>query len=312
MDYFQRFTAKVVDALGDLIPKWVTINEPIVYIFMRYLKGVFPSPQQTGWRAATRALQNLLRCHAAAYHTIKEKYPQAQVGVAKNMAPFEPSNAKSRLNSWWAGRVSWAFNDVWMEGMVNGRLPRPFPTKPIPNLADSFDFVGINYYTRYYVKFPPRKDIIEQEWQPDAIVSDDNYGEIYPDGLYQVIKNALRYNKPIYITENGVPDQADRLRPAFILNHLHKIWHAISFCFPIMGYYHWSLIDNFEWDRGWTQRFGLIGMDTETQTRHLRPSGQLYREICQSYRISSDMAARYAPELLSVMFPGDLPAKNEE
>jgi beta-glucosidase len=74
-----------------------------------------------------------------------------------------------------------------------------------------------------------------------------------------------------------------------------------------MGYYHWSLIDNFEWDRGWSQRFGLIEMEPETQERTLRPSAKLYSEICHSGSITSDMAARYAPDLLETMFPGQAP-----
>jgi beta-glucosidase len=91
------------------------------------------------------------------------------------------------------------------------------------------------------------------------------------------------------------------------MTHLREIWRAISFAFPVMGYYHWSLVDNFEWDRGWTQRFGLIEMDPETQERRLRPSGRLYGEICRTRSISSDMAQRYAPELLDTMFPGKTP-----
>jgi beta-glucosidase len=115
----------------------------------------------------------------------------------------------------------------------------------------------------------------------------------------------LRYKKPIFITENGLPDKDDKQRPAFILDHLRQVWQAISFCYPVMGYYHWSLIDNFEWERGWTQRFGLIGLDPDTQERTWRASGRLYSEICSSYTVSSDMAERYAPEMMPVMFPGD-------
>ncbi len=85
-DYFQRYTAKVVEVLGDLVPKWVTINEPIVYVFMRYLEGAFPAPTRKGLASGGEALRNLLVCHAAAYHTIKEAFPAAPVGVAKNMA----------------------------------------------------------------------------------------------------------------------------------------------------------------------------------------------------------------------------------
>ncbi|MEZ4516607.1 MAG: family 1 glycosylhydrolase [Chloroflexota bacterium] len=117
-----------------------------------------------------------------------------------------------------------------------------------------------------------------------------------------------RCDKPIYITENGVPDSADRLRPDFIMDHLRQVWHAISFCYPVMGYYHWTLVDNFEWDRGWSQRFGLVALDVETQKRTWRPSAYLYQEICRTTSLTSEMAARYAPNMLPVMFPGEEPA----
>ncbi|MCP4426602.1 MAG: glycoside hydrolase family 1 protein, partial [Chloroflexi bacterium] len=280
VDYFQRFTAKAVDTLGDLIPKWVTINEPMVYIIMRYLDGSFPAPQQTGWGAALRATRNLLRCHVAAYQTIKERYPEAEVGLAKNMIVLEPKTDKF-LNRWWVKRANWIYNEAWWEMLRDGRFRWPFGRGKVEGLAGSFDFVGVNYYTRFYLKFPPRGRLWEEEWGPDAVVSDGDYGEVYPAGLFQVIKSVLKYDKPIYITENGVPDKGDRLRPSFLITHLREIWRAISFNFPVMGYYHWSLVDNFEWDRGWTQRFGLIELDPETQERKLRKSGRLYGEICR-------------------------------
>jgi beta-glucosidase len=74
-----------------------------------------------------------------------------------------------------------------------------------------------------------------------------------------------------------------------------------------MGYYHWSLVDNFEWDRGWSQRFGLIAVNPETQERTLRDSGRLYQEICQNGAISSEMVQRYAPDLMPILFPGETP-----
>jgi beta-glucosidase len=307
VDYFQRFTARVVDALGDLVPKWITINEPMVYMLMRYLVGTFPAAQKKGLTAGLEAVKHLLMCHTAAYHTIKQTYPQAEIGVAKNFPIFQAKPGSRFPSKWWAGRVNSLFNEMWMQAMVNGRLRSPFGSTKIPNLAGSFDFVGVNYYTRFYLKFPPSKGFYETDWGPGAVVSDGNYGEVYPAGLYQVIKNALKYNKPIYITENGVPDADDDLRPSFLLTHLREVWRAISFCFPVMGYYHWSLVDNFEWDRGWTQRFGLIELDPETQARKLRRSGELYANICHQQAITSDMAEKYAPELMGTMFPGEVP-----
>lgn len=307
IDYFQRFTAKAVDALGDLIPKWITINEPMVYAFLRYIGNDFPAPNNHGWGAGMEALRNMLHCHAVAYNTIKEKFPETQVGVAKNTPVLQPRPGGNFIDKIWAKRLSNIFNNAWMDSLVDGRIRSPLGRGTIKNLAGSFDFVGINYYTRYYVKFPPRNGFYDSDWGPDALVSDGNYGEVYPEGMYKVIHDALRFNKPIYITENGIPDDDDDLRPYFILTHLREIWRAISFCFPVMGYYHWSLVDNFEWDRGWTQRFGLIELDPETQERTWRASAHLYSEICRSNSISSDMAAKYAPQLLETIFRGEAP-----
>ncbi|MCA9969172.1 MAG: family 1 glycosylhydrolase [Anaerolineales bacterium] len=307
VDYFRRYVARVVEAFGDLVPKWVTINEPMVYVFMRYLQGHFPAPSRPGWLGALEAARNLLRCHAAAYHAIKEKQPAAQVGVAKNMAVLQAWPGASAAARGWARRVSWLYNDMWLESVMNGRLRFPAGRGSIPHLAGTLDFLGINYYTRFYVKFPPFGGLVMQQWTPDAVVSDGSYGEIYPEGLYASIVRALKYDRPLYITENGIPDRADRHRPGYLLTHLREIWRALSFCFPVMGYYHWTLVDNFEWDRGWTQRFGLFELDPETQARRPRASAALYRAICRQNAISSEMTAAYAPALLETLFPGQAP-----
>jgi beta-glucosidase len=308
IDYFQRYVDKVVTELGDLVPKWITINEPITYAVLRYLTREFPRPSRYGYGALHEAIHNLLRCHAAAYHTIKDIHPHSLVGTANNMQIFEAPPDGKMLDRWWAGKVSRLYNDAWPDALHTGRFRGLLGSKRIKDLAGTFDFTGVNYYTRFYVRFPPTDGFVEREWGPEATVSDGNYGEVYPYGLYRIIDRVWkRYGKPVYITENGVPDQADRIRPGFIIDHLRQVWHAISFNYPVMGYYHWSLVDNFEWDRGWTQRFGLIAMDPETQERNWRLSAHLYREICRSYAINDEMATRYAPEMLAIMFPGESP-----
>jgi beta-glucosidase len=311
VDYFRRYTAKVVDVLGDLIPKWVTINEPQVFTAFRYLDDAFPAPARRGWSAAFEATRNMLRCHAVAYHTIKDAHPKALVGVAKQYRPIEAWPEGNFFDRWWAKRLHWVFNDMWMDSMADGRLRFPIGRGKIENLAGTFDFVGINYYSRSLVRFPPRAGkLYELDLPPGAEAVDDNFFEVYPSGLFRGIKAYMKYKKPIYITENGLPDIEDKIRPSFILRHLREVWRAISFNFPVMGYYHWSLVDNFEWERGWTQRFGLIEMDPESQERRLRPSAELYSEICKSGTISSDMASRYAPGVKESMFPGQLPKVN--
>ena len=125
-----------------------------------------------------------------------------------------------------------------------------------------------------------------------------------PEGMFEALKWGQKFKLPILITENGVEDAEDKLRPRYLIQHLHQVWRAVNFNFPIKGYFHWTLVDNFEWERGWTQRFGLWELDVDTQARRKRPSADLYAEICRENAISSDMVARYAPELLETLFPG--------
>lgn len=308
VDYFQRYTAKVVAELGDLIPKWVTINEPMVYILMRYIQSAFPAPKERGWFEGFRAIRYLLQCHGAAYHVIKESYPDALVGVAKHFRPIKPRLNGNWLDAWWARRISRFFNDSWMESMVTGRIRWPVGRGSIKGLAGTIDFVGINYYSRAHVRFPPRPSRLYEEQGPEGqVMAGDSLFGHYPGDLFDIIKDSLKYERPIYITESGLPDAADEERPTYIMTHLRELWRAVSFNYPVMGYYHWTLVDNYEWERGWTQRFGLIELNPENQERNWRPSGRLYSEICHSNSISSDMARRYAPELLETMFPGQSP-----
>lgn len=302
--HFQRFTAKVVAALGDLVPYWCTINEPMVYLVLRYIEQAFPPPKQgRGWRQVGPALANLLRCHAAAYHTVKAAYPQAQVGVAAQIRPMHAPKG-GRPAQWLADRFDYLFNRLWLDAMTDGRLRLPAGRSTIPHLAGSYDFIGVNYYTYANVAWPPSPSLYDTNFPADAVIGDGNYGVVYPAGMFEAIRVALPYGKPILITENGLPDAADDRRPAFLLNHLREVWRAISFNYPVLGYYHWSLVDNFEWERGWTQRFGLYALDPATQERTLRRSGELYREIATLNGISSDQAARYAPAVLETIFRG--------
>ena len=98
-------------------------------------------------------------------------------------------------------------------------------------------------------------------------------------------------------------DADDKMRPRYLAQHIHQIWRAVNFNWPVKGYFHWSLVDNFEWERGWKQRFGLWGLDVETQARIRRPSVDLYADICKENGLSSEMVAKYCPEAMQKIFP---------
>jgi beta-glucosidase len=121
--------------------------------------------------------------------------------------------------------------------------------------------------------------------------------------MFEALKWGLQFKIPMIVTENGIEDADDDLRPSYIIQHLHQIWRGINFNWPIKGYFYWTLVDNFEWERGWTQRFGLWELDVETQTRRKRPSVDLYSAICTQNSISSDVVQQFAPQIFDQMFP---------
>jgi len=111
------------------------------------------------------------------------------------------------------------------------------------------------------------------------------------------------------VTENGIEDDTDQMRRRYLAAHLRQLWRAANFNWQIEGYYHWTLVDNFEWERGWTQRFGLWELDAETQERRRRPSADFYAEICRANALSAESVARFAPEVLEDLFPSSGPGK---
>ena len=126
----------------------------------------------------------------------------------------------------------------------------------------------------------------------------DGWGEIYPEGLYRLLKRLERYGKPIYVTETGLPDNDDSKRPRFLVTHLAAMHRAIAQGVPVKGVYFWSLVDNFEWKEGFAARFGLIALDITTGQRTLTASGRLFGEIVRAGGITEAMLHRYANELV--------------
>ncbi len=302
---FERFVARVVEDLGESCDFWCTINEPNVLVFWGYLFGVFP-PGKCEIGAALNAGRTMLRAHAAAYRRIHAIQPQARVGMAHNMRFFDPANPRSPLDHLVAGIQDRAFNAAFLTPSLRGWWSLPFGLGPALRLRKTMDFIGLNYYTRDLVAFDRREASSafgRRLHAADAELLDLGYGEFYPEGMARSLQQLARYRLPIYITENGIPDEDDDQRPRALLTHLHQAWRVIQECVPVMGYYHWTLVDNFEWAEGWTMRFGLIEMDPATQQRTLRPSAYLYRDICQANAITPEMIDQYAPELRAQLLP---------
>ena len=138
----------------------------------------------------------------------------------------------------------------------------------------------------------------------DAPLSETGFIASVPSGLSDAVRWGDQFGVPMIITENGVEDSTDALRPRYLCEHLHALWKVMNGNYPVEGYFHWSLVDNFEWERGWSQRFGLWELDRETQTRTKRRSADLYEEICRENSLTSNQVKNYVPGLLESMFPG--------
>ena len=301
---FGVFVRKVVEALKEYVSYWVTINEPNVYAYTGYSEGQFP-PGRKNINAAFHVMTNLVIGHARAFHVIHEIQPEARVGLSINYRSFFPASV-SPLDKMVAGIQSAIFNDLFPRAAQDGKIRFLYKTIRVPEAAGTQDFLGLNYYSRDQVSF----DISRAStlfgrlyYTKDADLSTTGFIANVPEGFLEAQKWGLRFKVPILVTENGVEDNQDTLRPRYLAQHIQQLWRGVNFNWPVKGYFHWSLVDNFEWERGWTQRFGLWGLDVETQARIRRPSVDLYAAICKENGLSAEMVAKYCPEVLPVMFP---------
>jgi len=303
---FEKYTRKVVEALREYVKIWITINEPNLYALLGHWLGIWP-PGKKSLLSAVRVFENILRAHAAAYATIHSLQPDARVGLAHHYRSALPARAWFPLDRLMRNLQSHVLNESIPSALLSGRLSLAFYSERIPEARGTQDFLGINYYTRELVSFnllKPSMLFADQHYRPGVELSENGWIANEPEGLFEAIRWARRFGIPILVTENGVEDSRDTLRPRYMIEHIHQVWRAVNFNWPVEGYIWWSLIDNFEWERGWTQRFGLWELDPATQARRKRPSADLYSEICRENGISSEMVARYSPETFLRLFPG--------
>ena len=304
-ELFTAYVRKVVEALQAYVSTWVTINEPNSYVYLGYGGGGWP-PGRENLGFAFHVMENMVNAHASAYRAIHAIQPEAQVGVAVNYRSFVPARSWLPLDNWVTQMICHNWNDQFPDAMTHGSFRAVGHRVKVPDAVGTQDFLGINYYTRDQVAFSLRdaKTLFGKRTPPpNRELSDAGFIANVPEGLYEAIKWGLKYKVPMFVTENGIENANDRLRPRYILQHTHQLWRAVNFNWPVKGYFHWSLIDNFEWERGWTQRFGLWELDETTQVRRKRDSADLYGEICQENGISSEMVTKYAPEIFDSMFP---------
>jgi beta-glucosidase len=300
---FERFTRRMVSALGDLCQDWVTFNEPNVYCAMGYAVGLFPPGRRGELFTSMKALAGILRAHGRAYRAIHELQPNASVGWAHNYVVFQPLRPGLPPDRWIARLHHSLFNHSFVQAIAEGTLPLGFGAVAgdLSEARGTCDFCGLNVYGRLYVCFDPRKpsqlfgNILVPENVPQGDPGVEGpLAEAYPGALRVAAGYAARLGKPIYILENGVPDALDRIRPWLLVNALNELHAALADGIDVRGYFHWTLTDNFEWNDGWRLRFGLVELDPATQRRTMRESGRLFAAIAKHGRIPSEMLRRYS------------------
>lgn len=251
-DYFAKYVEKIVLTFKDDVKFWITLNEPEIFSSLSYLKGVWP-PQGKNPISYFLVIRNLIKAHRKAYQVIKKIQSNAQVGIAKNNIYFEAYQNKL-INYILKKIIDWWWNFYFLNQIKNKQ-----------------DFIGLNHYYHNRINYGFNKN-------ENKKVSDMGW-ELYPEAIYHCLIDIKKYNKPIYITENGLADAQDKYREWFIKESLENIHKAIQEDVNVRGYFYWSLLDNFEWDKGFWPRFGLVEINYKTMERKIRQSALEYAKI---------------------------------
>ncbi len=306
VELFERYTRVVVETMGDLIPFYNTINEPMMVAVLGYLLGMHP-PCHTDFDEFFTVGKHLLMAHGKCYHAIHETVKdkgfsiKPQVGIVKQIPYFAPLNPDSDADVEQAKLMDDTVNRWYLEGIHTGILAPPFGEgEELDYLKGSWDFIGVNWYTR--ILATPLPEAPEEASQtlsiaPEGAETTDMGWEVYPEGFYHSLMSVKKYKKPVYVTENGIATLDDTQRCRYILRHLYQLHRAIKDGLDVRGYMYWSLIDNFEWAEGFAKRFGLIEVNYDTMERTPRPSAYLYRDLIKSNRITVQQFEKYQPKI---------------
>jgi beta-glucosidase len=309
---FTRFTRFAVAELGDLCTDWITINEPNVYAVQGYLDGQFPPALTDRVFQYFRALGNLGLCHAAAYREIKAQQPVSSVSFANHFLSFTHESEQA-FDHFAAMLADSSFNGIFMRMVGEGRAP--LLTRlglKAGRMRDTWDYIGINTYGGVDIAFDLRKvrqgfvrRLVPANGRTGDMDPTGNYmfGEIYPQGIRGAVEKYARFGKPFFILESGVPDKDDKLRPWVIAIAVKTIHDLLQEGHRILGYHHWTLVDNFEWAFGYAMKFGLVAMNQQTLERKPRPSAAFFGEIAKANALTAEMVMKYAPEAFPDVFP---------
>ncbi|CAB4345404.1 unannotated protein [freshwater metagenome] len=291
---FERYSAWAAWRFGDLVDRWAPINEPMVVTTNGFVNipgvvsGNFP-PGVYSFTAAVTAIGNLEAANSVAYQVVKKLDPSSKVGLVQSMIAFTPTDPSSTADVAATEHADYLFNRVFLEAAVRGDFDANadgvISADEHAVHGRRADFVGVNYYFRgratgLGASITPRIPVLDflpattYRWQraptaaPCPTVCSDFGSEIFPAGFRQVLKTAGSYKLPVIVTESGIADAKDRLRPAYLRDHFRQMRASIvSKEANVIGWIGWSLTDNFEWVSGYAPKFGLYSFNSKTLVR---------------------------------------------
>ena len=255
LHYFERFVRKIAEEYADDIKYVITVNEPNTYVANSYANGKWP-PAEGNIVKACWVYLNLISAHKRSYKILKSAKKSLQIGAAPQLGNIQAKRPHNPLDQLSTKLMRYIWN--WFFLVATKR---------------QLDFIGFNYYfTDYFTGMFKRQN-------PGVPLNDMGwYAE--PEGLYPILlRTWARFKKPIIITENGIADAQDQYRRWWIEESIVAMERAISEGVDIRGYFHWSLLDNFEWSDGWWPKFGLVEVDREHgMKRTVRPSARWFAD----------------------------------
>lgn len=285
--YFTEFAQYVFHKLNGKVKMWMTFNEPSGYCLEAYFTGKYP-PYKKNLKTTGKALKNMIDAHAAIYHYIKEINPACQIGFAQMMVPLDQYASYNPLNKFigWIGSQYFGpmQNCTVLDYLRTGKFDWGFRlygrvTGKNKHVKGAIDFVGINYYSNVMLDGSSRKSL------PGRQTSDNGKG-IYPEGLWRSIELVAQKlpGVALWIGENGICDASDTKREDYFKKHLWVVWYAKQCGYDIRGYHVWTLMDSFNWNSGFADKYGIYKVDFDTYERTLRDGARCLVTLAKNGR----------------------------
>jgi beta-glucosidase/6-phospho-beta-glucosidase/beta-galactosidase len=310
-DDFVTFCERMGARWGASVDYWITVNEPINLVLGGYVQGSFPPGVVFDLDRALAVVRAEATAHARCYDALHASDTvdadgdgaAALVSYAAHLRTFHPYDPTDPNDIAAAQRVRYVVNDWFLNAVVKGNWDNDFtdfdgsytgPNDRVgdPTLKGRLDFVGVNYYSDTIVSasrgliLPVVNASILFANLPTTRPKTDFEWDIYPEGFGTVLDEAATYGLPLIVTENGVADRNDVMRGRFIAEHLLELGAANLRGDDVRGYFHWALLDNFEWNSGFCPKFGLHSVDPATATRVPRASATLYSSIIKAGKVT--------------------------